>query len=363
MSIYISNSEMNKKRQNQVQTNKRVVHKLSMLFIVSLLLVSCSPNDDLIPLVVFVNGQSMSKLPFVIAADQGLFEKYGVAVELKMSDPEFEGGKQPVAPFFTRVRRRLGFIEYPEIDITVTGHTPTMHRRVNLAIAPKQIALASTDCAIRYYVVVRPGIDSLEDIKGKRIGINRVGTTSAFAAFRLVERMGWDPQFDVSFLQEGRGIENLMNERVDVVVGGDLTFEEATREGFRVLEDTRTWGEELAGNSVLVNIGWLEQGTNREAARRFLQAVLEGLSIFHQQPELALDVAMRWYAIPDLATAKGRFDRADYVPKKPYPCYEGIANTIRIYDSHEMRQYEAEDFYDDSLLRELDASGFIDDLY
>jgi NitT/TauT family transport system substrate-binding protein len=305
----------------------------------------------------------MSKLAFVIARDQGLYEKYGLDIEFQMGVPEFEGGKEPHAPFWTRVWRRLGLEKYPETDIRVTGHTPTMYNQTNFPTAPKRIALVSTDCAVRYYVVVRPGIETMEDIKGKRIGISSPHTTSAFAAFRLVERMGWDRQFDVSIMEKGRGIENLKNGRVDVIVGGDETYEEAQREGFKILEDTRIWDDSLAGNSATVEVGWLEEGNNREAARRFLQALLEGLAIFHQQPELALDVAVRWYGIPDLETAKGRYDRADYVPRKPFPCYEGIVNSMRIHDSHEMRQYEAEDFYDDSLLRELDASGFIDELY
>jgi len=36
---------------------------------------------------------------------------------------------------------------------------------------------------------------------------------------------------------------------------------------------------------------------------------------------------------------------------------------VRIHDSHTMRQYQAQDFYDNSLLRELDENGFIDSLY
>ena len=36
---------------------------------------------------------------------------------------------------------------------------------------------------------------------------------------------------------------------------------------------------------------------------------------------------------------------------------------MRIYDSPEMRKMKPEDFYDDSLMRELDKSGFIDNLY
>ena len=36
---------------------------------------------------------------------------------------------------------------------------------------------------------------------------------------------------------------------------------------------------------------------------------------------------------------------------------------MKLYDSHQMRQHSPEDFYDDSLMRELDDSGFIDSLY
>jgi hypothetical protein len=51
------------------------------------------------------------------------------------------------------------------------------------------------------------------------------------------------------------------------------------------------------------------------------------------------------------------------MPRKPYPCVEGITKTMELFDSNEMRKYKPEDFYDDSMLREIDASGFIDGLY
>jgi hypothetical protein len=36
---------------------------------------------------------------------------------------------------------------------------------------------------------------------------------------------------------------------------------------------------------------------------------------------------------------------------------------MALYDSNEMRRYSPSDFYDDSLMREIDQSGFIDALY
>ena len=305
----------------------------------------------------------MSKLPFVIAYDQGLYEKYGLEVELLMGAPEFEGAYEPHPKFWRRVIRKLRFQSYPETEITVSGHTPNMYSHTSNAQRPRRLAIAATDCSVRYYVVARSDIESLEDIKGKRIGINSPGTTSAFAAFRLIERMGWNPDFDVSILEDGRTVADIEKGLVDVVIGGDETYEDAQRLGYTILKDTREWGDELSGNSAMVEAGWLEEGNNRERAKRFLKATLEGLSIFHQNPKLSVDIALRWYGIPDRAMAEGRYQRADYVPRKPYPCIEGINNTMRIHDSHAMRQYQDTDFYDNSLISELDESGFIDALY
>jgi hypothetical protein len=41
----------------------------------------------------------------------------------------------------------------------------------------------------------------------------------------------------------------------------------------------------------------------------------------------------------------------------------GIKKIMELYDSNEMRKYKPEDFYDDSFIRELDESGYIDSLY
>ena len=75
-----------------------------------------------------------------------------------------------------------------------------------------------------------------------------------------------------------------------------------------------------------------------------------------------MDIAHRWYGFPTRESAQARYDRADYVPRLPYPCYDGIKNVLRIHDSLAMRLNAAEDLYDDSLLRELIDSGFAEEL-
>lgn len=311
-----------------------------------------APEGDVIPLEVELGSRSVSKLPFVIAADQELYRKHGLAVRLWMPEPDFDGGRELPGPRPDRP------------DISVDGGTPMIVDMMTDATARRRLILASTDCVVRAHIVTRPEIESLEDLVGKRIGISSgTHTTTGFVALKLAQRMGWDPVQDISIMFNGRTIRALRDGRVDAIVASERRLAQALRDGFPSLVDTRTWDLAVAGNSVRVEPQWLEVPGNREAARRFLRATIEGVALFHENPELALEVLEEWHGITDAAYAQTVLDGGEWIPEKPFPCYDGIDATLELYDSNEMRKHVASDFYDDSLMRELDRSGFIDSVY
>ena len=71
----------------------------------------------------------------------------------------------------------------------------------------------------------------------------------------------------------------------------------------------------------------------------------------------------KWYQMSDPEIMEMFYDEASKVPMKPYPAVEGIRRVMELYDSHEMRKYKLEHFYDASYVKELDDNGFIDSLY
>jgi NitT/TauT family transport system substrate-binding protein len=318
-------------------------------------LVSCGPQPDALRLVVEIPSTSMSKLPFVIARDQGLYAKHGLDVDLRL--PADEG---KVRKLWLRAIRKLTGTQ--TVDMRIDGHGPAIVLFSRGQPAPWRVSLASTDCSVRYYVIARPGINRLDDLAGRRLGVGLDYSTAGFAALRLVDRMGWVRDRDITVVPS-TGFKELQGGTVDAIVGGDETIESAEEAGYKVLLDTREWNEELTGNSVLVAPGWLDEGTHREAARRFLKSVVEAVALFHERPEIALDVLGRWQGTTDRAQGKKRYARSDYVPRKPFPCGQGVRATMDLYDSDAMRKYAPEDFYDDSLMRELDQTGFIDGVY
>ena len=77
----------------------------------------------------------------------------------------------------------------------------------------------------------------------------------------------------------------------------------------------------------------------------------------------AFDAAVvKWMNITDKAAQDRMYEEIE-LPEKPYPSVDGIRATFVLYDSPEMRKYKPEDFYDSSIMTELDRSGFIDRLY
>jgi len=206
-------------------------------------------------------------------------------------------------------------------------------------------------------------MEQLSDLKGKRLGISSIEGNSGYVALLLAERMSWDPIQDISIMQNGNNIEALRDGRVDALIASDREYAAALNEGFPVLLETSSWGEPLAGNSVHVAPEWLQDPNNRDIALRFLKATIEGIALFHQDRTLALNVLEKWHGITDREYANKIYENGRWIPRKPYPCYDGIVKTMARYDSLEMRKHVPADFYDDSLIRELDQSGFIDNLY
>ncbi len=344
----------------------RPTTKTRSTFLLVLLATSISCNHgDSIPLKVELGTRAVSKLPFIIAQDQGLYRKYGLDVELRMPQPNFDGGiSTHSGGLREQIWRRLRSIGGEPLswapDILVDGLTPNIVKRIDQTRQPHRLAIAGIDCVLRAHIVGNRGIATLDDLKGRRLGISaRRDTTTGFGALMLAKRMGWDAVDDISIKLNGRDVESLQEGLVDAIVASEVRYAVAKKEGYPILADTEDWGIAVAGNSVMVELGWMDDDVNREAARRFLKATIEGLALYHQDKELALHVMAKWNGITDKEIANIVYERGKSLEQKPFPCYDGIKNTLELYDSNEMRKFSAKDFYDDTLIRELDDSGFI----
>lgn len=301
---------------------------------------------------------SLNKIIFLIAQDAGIYKQNGLDVE------------QYITPGAAEVVRRSGvnipkerIREAPEggAHFSIGGGAPLMMGRVTNARAADRIILASTDNMVRWNIVARPGITRPEDLKGKKIGYSGLGAMSYYMALWYVKHMGWDPTMDVSLVSEALALDTLRDGRVDAFVADEIALTMGASEGFKSLVDLKPFNVPIPGSGVNASRRWVE--ANRDTVRKFIKSTVEAIALVKKNRDVARKAIGSWYGISDGEKQNFVLRDADLLPRKPYPAVEGIKLTMQLYDSHEMRSHKPEDFYDDSFVKELDQSGFIDSLY
>ena len=312
-------------------------------------------QQDMLPLRVRLGDVSINKVPTIIAYEEGIYKKNGLDVQ------------QWISPGAADVVNKSGYnipdqyVRNAPADIGLGGGAPAIVSRVNSARGGDRIILATTDCVVRWPIIARRGINKLEDLKGKRLGFSGVGAMTHFLALVFAKRMNWDPVSDISLLANGDSFDTFQNGSVDALIVSEMSDPIVRKAGFSPLVDTRKWNVPIAGSGVTASKAWVQK--NPETVRRFVKSFVDAIALMKKERESAHKAMAKWYNIKDREVAGMVYAGAAEMPRKPYPCVEGIKKTMEVYDSNEMRRYKPEDFYDASFVRELDESGYIDNLY
>ena len=300
---------------------------------------------------------SLNKLPFILAYDTGIYKRNGI----------------DVLPMFTQESvntiRRSG-IEVPdefvlknsdETPICICGSSPTIVSLTTEAGAWDPLIIGSTHLTSRWRIVASKNINTREQLKGKRIGYSGVGSVSHVEAIMFAQQMGWDPDSDVSLMGDALAVEALQKGYVDAFVADELHETMAVGAGFKVIVDMAEYNLPVAGSGFAVDRVWFKN--NPDAARRFIKSTVEAIALLKKDKAAAYKTLAKWYQLTDPALLEYFYAKVDLIPRKPYSPVEGLKKMMAIYDSHEMRKYKVEYFYDNSLVKELDDSGYIDSLY
>ena len=331
-----------------------------LVFIATLLSVGISPaaaQERLIKLRVGLGDVSLNKVPFVAAYEAGIYKKNGLEVE------------QFITPSAADVARRSGVTVPEELiraggrdtPIVIGGGSPLIVRWTTDAQADDRVIVACTDPVVRWRIIARPDISNIEELKGKRLGYSGYGAVTHFVALALAKIMGWNPERDLSLMSGANTMDALKSGRVDAFIASELHETMALSAGYKILVDLAKYNIPNAGSGVNVSRAWLKD--NPEATRRFIKSTVEMIALVKRNKQAAFNAMAKWYNVADPEKQEHFYREISNLPRKPYPSIEGIKKVMEIYNYHEMRKYQPEDFYDDSFVRQLDQSRYIDSLY
>jgi NitT/TauT family transport system substrate-binding protein len=304
--------------------------------------------QTLTPIKVELITRAVSKTPVLIAYDKGLYKKYGLDVTLWLPAGEFPGAFETP-----------GKMENPEFS--VDGGVPMVDAILKNR-GPKRLAIATTDCEVRFNIVGQKNIRSLQDLKGKRLGISVDGAMTGFIYRVLAKRMGWTPGKDIIIVERAQRFDDLKAGKADAFIADDRYMALAKQEGYPVLADTSQWKQAIAGNSVRVESNWIKDPKNRDVAVRFLKATVEGLAIYMNNREETLRVLAKYHGIKDRQVANSIYDEGLKMSRRMEPCVQGFKDMFGL-NYPGLEKYKPTDFYDESFMKELEKTGFIDAAY
>jgi ABC-type nitrate/sulfonate/bicarbonate transport system substrate-binding protein len=202
------------------------------------------PAGEPLSLTVSLGDVSITKLPFIMAVDYGIYEKNGLKV------------RQFITPSAAKVVTARGInvpkenISNEKGDIDIGGASPMIVRMTTDANGPQRVVLATTDHISRYHVLTRADIKTPEDLKGKRIGYGTFGALNHFSLYMYFKEVGINPDKDVTMLSNAQEIHNILEGKVDAVAGNGNVVEQAKKAGLNDMVNLIPTKSELPGSSV-----------------------------------------------------------------------------------------------------------------
>jgi NitT/TauT family transport system substrate-binding protein len=300
-------------------------------------------------LVVGAAAPSGGQCALMLARDLGLFKTQDLDVDLVFFDSGTESMQALVGG---------------RVPIHVGGASAV----VNAALAGADaVLIAGFVNAFAYSLVVVPEIATPADLKGKALGVNRFGSSHDFATRLLLTRFGLRPDRDVTLLQLGASSARLAAMQARSIHGALLepgSLAVARRLGFTELADVARLGVRYPLEAVAVPRA--SARAHPETLRRFLRGLLLGIHAFRTRPDDARWCIRTYLKVEDPEVLGAVY--AAYSPlvePRPFVPLEGVQTVLDELASRnpQARAARPEDFVDMGLLKEIDASGFIDRLY
>ncbi|MEK7342150.1 MAG: ABC transporter substrate-binding protein [Candidatus Binatota bacterium] len=230
------------------------------------------------------------------------------------------------------------------------------------------VGLTATLNTFIFKIVSKPEIKEPKALKGRKVGISRLGGVSDAALRYALDLWGLVPDKDVAIIQVGGEIEEMLalqKGAVDAAVLSEPIATVALRTGSSLLFDLSTLGVPYSMHGFGTRKSFIRD--NRYVVLRFMKAYLEGIYLFKTNKELALSVLKKYTRLDDISvmlTAYNEYSQK-YIRAVPHPSPEGIQTILDqlAKTRPQVKKFSPNDLIDPTILKEIEESGFVKQLY
>jgi len=217
------------------------------------------------------------------------------------------------------------------------------------------------------HIVSLSNITQVEQLKGKTAGVNRLGSTSDLGLRLALRKLSVDPEKDVKIIPTGGTAERfaaLSKGITQFTIIPEPFLTQAEKLGFRNLYNISDLKIPFWWNGILSREAIVK--TKRPLVQKPVRAMVEAIHIIKTEKEYAKAVFKKNLGIADPEGLERAYrDYSNAFSEVPYPTPEGVKTMLDDLAPRDPRAAAADPkaFVDMSFVRELDASGFIKQLY
>jgi NitT/TauT family transport system substrate-binding protein len=258
---------------------------------------------------------SATIMPLWMAKQAGIFEKHGLDVDLQ----------------YVASATSVAAVVSGQMQLATVGLSEALGA---IAGGADLVVIANQVPAYTYVFEGAPGIDTVADLKGKAVGISRVGSSSDIGTRVVLKKFGLDPDKDVNLVQTGSVSDRAAAMKAGALQGAVASPPETVaveRLGWHPLFD-------LAGLQLpAVTLGLVVQRSYRDAnapvVQAYVDSLLEGIARVRSDRSASIELLrtnMNIDVEEDLSVTYEYFARPELMPSLPYPRPEQFVDTLAI---------------------------------
>ena len=324
----------------------------SLLWIVMLVIVNfgASPASGADRLLGVQSARVMSQSMPWIAQETGIFRKYNLEFPLVYI------GSSPLA-----TAAMLG----GDAQMMIDGGLGTV--RAVVQGNSELVFIAGIKNYLTQSILAKPEIKRLEDLRGKKVGVTRIGSTTHYFAVQAFKRRSMEAGRDYVMIQTGGAPEMLAALLSGAIEAGTMTAPWDTRaiaEGFHYV----VFGPDLRLPQVAVSFITRRSliVRNSPVIAQFMRAMAEAAKILHTDKEVTFRVLGKYLRVDDRKILETGYN-SEIKALEPrmelkLDALQAILDDVAQVDPR-AKQIKAVDLYDRRFLDEMEKSGFFEKLW
>lgn len=229
------------------------------------------------------------------------------------------------------------------------------------------VAMGAIINVAAFYIMAAPEIKSIQDLRGKAVGITRFGASTDFSMQILLRKYGLEPLRDVPFMQIGGMPEIAAALSKRAIFAAPMSYPMgylAEQAGMKLLVNLAKEDVPFVHVGLTTSRKFMRE--RRAQAKAFVRAYGRAVHFMHTRKKDYMGIMSHYTKIKDPGMLEGSARYAyDFVEKIPLVKRQAFQVTLDEIGKKnpKAKQARPEQFYDNGLVQELIDEGFFKELW